>query len=44
LKQLLDEGVFTRYVILHRRKGAPASYRILDSQGKPLELYPAHKG
>ncbi|KRF12076.1 stage III sporulation protein AA [Paenibacillus sp. Soil787] len=44
LKQLLDEGVFTRYVILHRRKGAPASYRILDYQGKSLELYPVRKG
>lgn len=44
LKQLLEEGVFTRYVILHRRKGAPASYRILDHQGKALELYPERKG
>ncbi|KRE33334.1 stage III sporulation protein AA [Paenibacillus sp. Soil724D2] len=44
LKQLLEEGVFTRYVILHRRKGAQASYRILDCQGKALELYPVRKG
>ncbi|SDO09477.1 stage III sporulation protein AA [Paenibacillus sp. yr247] len=44
LKQLLEEGVFTRYVILHRTKGAPASFRILDRQGKQLELYPALKG
>lgn len=44
LKQLLEEGVFTRYVILHRRKGVPAAFRILDRLGKPLELYPAHKG
>ncbi|MGO4273638.1 stage III sporulation protein AA, partial [Paenibacillus sp. TAF58] len=44
LKQLLDEGVFTRYVILQRRKGAQATYRILDYQGKSLELYPVRKG
>ncbi|BFT71304.1 stage III sporulation protein AA [Paenibacillus sp. P36] len=44
LKQLLEEGVFTRYVILHRRKGEPAAYRILDRSGKPLEHYPARKG
>lgn len=44
LKQLLEEGVFTRYVILHRRRGAPASFRIMDRLGKPLELNPAHKG
>jgi stage III sporulation protein AA len=44
LKQLLEEGVFTRYVILHRTKGAPATFRILDRQGKPLEVYPARKG
>lgn len=44
LKQLLDEGVFTRYVILHRRKGALATHRVLDCQGKPLELYPVRKG
>lgn len=44
LKQLLEEGVFTRYVILHRRKGAPASFRILDRLGKPLMLNPVYKG
>ncbi|MDD9267509.1 stage III sporulation protein AA [Paenibacillus sp. GCM10023248] len=44
LKQLLEEGVFTRYVILHRRKGAPASFRILDRLGQPLELNPMTKG
>ncbi|NOU99353.1 stage III sporulation protein AA [Paenibacillus planticolens] len=44
LKQLLEEGVFTRYVILHRRKGAPSAYRVLDRHGKPLELNPVRKG
>ncbi|TXK83415.1 stage III sporulation protein AA [Paenibacillus sp. N3.4] len=46
LKQLLDEGVFARYVILHRRKGAKASFRILDHQGNPIEKenYRVNKG
>ncbi|WNR42565.1 stage III sporulation protein AA [Paenibacillus roseipurpureus] len=37
LKQLMEEGVFMKYVILQRRKGAPASYRILDHQGKATQ-------
>ncbi|GFZ98968.1 stage III sporulation protein AA [Paenibacillus marchantiophytorum] len=44
LKQLLEEGVFTRYVILQRRRGAPAAYRIMDRYGKPLESIPVRKG
>ena len=34
LRQLMEEGVFMKYVILQRRKGAPASFRILDQRGQ----------
>jgi stage III sporulation protein AA len=44
LKQLISEGLFMRYVILQRRKGAPASFRILDDHGKPLDMYDERKG
>ena len=37
LRQLMEEGVFTKYVILHRRKGTAASFRILDYEGKTTE-------
>lgn len=36
LRQLMEEGVFMKYVILQRRKGAAASFRVLDQQGKPV--------
>ncbi|MBD0380731.1 stage III sporulation protein AA [Paenibacillus sedimenti] len=36
LKHLMEEGVFTRYVILDRRKGRLAPFRVLDRQGKQL--------
>ncbi|MNR12655.1 hypothetical protein D3C85_1290220 [compost metagenome] len=44
LRQLMEEGVFTKYVILHRRKGAPASFHILDQHGKQIETYDERKG
>jgi len=37
LKELLNEGVFARYVILDRRKGKAAPFRVLDRQGRQLE-------
>ena len=40
----MEEGVFMKYVILHRRKGAPASFRILDHRGKAMEMYDERKG
>ncbi|CAH1197505.1 hypothetical protein PAECIP111891_01240 [Paenibacillus allorhizoplanae] len=36
LRELMESGVFTKYVILQRRKGASASFRILDQQGKAM--------
>lgn len=36
LRDLLGAGVFTKFVILQRRKGASASFRILDHEGKPI--------
>lgn len=36
LRELMEAGVFTKYVILQRRKGASASFRILDHQGKAM--------
>jgi stage III sporulation protein AA len=36
LRELIEAGVFTKYVILQRRKGASASFRILDHQGKAM--------
>lgn len=36
LRELIEAGVFTKYVILQRRKGASASFRILDQQGKAM--------
>ncbi|OAS22957.1 stage III sporulation protein AA [Paenibacillus oryzisoli] len=36
LRELIGTGVFTKYVILQRRKGASASFRILDHEGKPM--------
>ncbi|MFD0695005.1 stage III sporulation protein AA [Paenibacillus sp. GCM10027628] len=38
LKRLMEEGVFARYVILDRRKGRLAPFRVLDRQGKQLGL------
>ncbi|MDR6549345.1 stage III sporulation protein AA [Paenibacillus qinlingensis] len=36
LRQLMEEGVFMKYVILQRRRGGSASFRILDQQGKAM--------
>jgi stage III sporulation protein AA len=36
LRELMETGVFTKYVILQRRKGGSASFRILDHQGKAM--------
>ncbi|NEW06222.1 stage III sporulation protein AA [Paenibacillus sp. SYP-B3998] len=36
LKLLMEEGVFNRYVILDRRKGEQAPFRVLDRAGRPL--------
>ncbi|KRE98312.1 stage III sporulation protein AA [Paenibacillus sp. Soil766] len=36
LRELMEAGVFMKYVILQRRKGASASFRILDHQGKSM--------
>ncbi|MEC0230902.1 stage III sporulation protein AA [Paenibacillus alba] len=44
LKQLLEEGVFARYVILQRRKGAPSSYRVMDRYGKAVDSIPVSRG
>lgn len=44
LRQLMEERVFMKYVILQRRKGAPASFRILDQEGKVMEMYDERKG
>ncbi|OCT12419.1 stage III sporulation protein AA [Paenibacillus pectinilyticus] len=44
LKQLMEDGVFMKYVVLQRRKGAHASFRILDHEGKNMALYDERKG
>ncbi|MGG1551660.1 stage III sporulation protein AA [Paenibacillus ferrarius] len=40
LRELIADGVFMKHVILSRRKGAQASFRILDHTGKPFEWQP----
>jgi stage III sporulation protein AA len=44
LKRLMEEGVFSRYVILERRKGELAPFRVLDRQGKQLPSKHVSKG
>jgi stage III sporulation protein AA len=42
LKELAAEHVFARYVILGRRRGDRASFRVLDSQGRPIQTHSAY--
>jgi stage III sporulation protein AA len=43
LKELAEEHVFTRYVVLGRRRGDRASFRVLDSHGRPLQNHSAYR-
>ncbi|UJF31262.1 stage III sporulation protein AA [Paenibacillus hexagrammi] len=44
LKQLLEEGVFSRYIVLDRRKQGFAPYRILDGTGRQIQVHRIGRG
>lgn len=43
LKELMEEGVFSRYVVLDRRQGGSASFRVLDGNGQRVPTMTAYR-